>query len=255
MKNSEKLKDSMRPGSVYRRQELDGFSTAVDRDLKKLVKSGAVRKLAYGLYYRPQKNARRDAPADERGLIQAFLKTDDFLMTSHNDFSDLGLGLARIHDDHLVYNHKRSGDFALGGRRFKFRIVPAFPKKSSKEYLLVDLLNNLRHAPGDAALVLQNLKSRLAEFDEDNLQKNLDRYGRPAAKAVIKRIARDRRAGTALRIIDKEDGRADLRYWLDKSPAERVGAVELLREQYYSLSGRKKLPRLVHAVQVMDRCA
>jgi len=253
MKNVEKLKGAMRPGRVYRRQDLEGLTTAVDRDLKTLVASGEVRKLGYGLYYRPRKNPSGDTPPDERELVRAFLKTDDFLLTSYNNFVNLGLGLKQIYSHRLVYNHKRSGNLTVGGRRLTFRLVPAYPKKLSKEYLLVDLLNQLMELPDDVGRVLKRLRSHLSEFDEDKLRKNLKLYGRPAARDILKRVARERRERMPVRVVGKEDDRADLRYWLGRSPVERVDAVEVLREQYYAISGNKTLPRLAHAVHVMDR--
>ena len=81
--------------------------------------------------------------------------------------------------------HKRSGDFSLGGKHFKFHMVPAYPKTLSKEYLLVDLLNNLKHLSENTDLVLRNLKSRLHQFDRDSVQKLLERYGRPAARNAL----------------------------------------------------------------------
>lgn len=63
------------------------------------------------------------------------------------------------------------------------------------------------------------------------------------------------RAEMPLRIVAKNDDRADLRFWLGKSSAERVDAMEFLREQYYALSGHKTLPRLARAVQVTERRA
>lgn len=69
-------------------------------------------------------------------------------------------------------------------------------------------------------------------------------------QAVI--AERIKRAGMPLRIVDKEDDRADLRFWLGKSAAERIAAVEFLRSQLYALSGLKTLPRLAHTVQVRD---
>jgi hypothetical protein len=185
MKNAEKLKATLRPGRVYRRQDLGGLTTAVDRDLKTLVKSGAARKLGYGLYYRPRKNPFGDTPPDERDLVRAFLKTNDFLLTSDNYFTQLGLGLTQLYNNHVVYNHKRSGEFILGGQRFRFRVVPAYPKKLSKEYLLVDLLNNLRRLPDDASLVLANLKHHRNEFDQTKIGENLARYGKPVARAAL----------------------------------------------------------------------
>ena len=185
MKNAEKLKTSMRPGRVYRRQHLKDFSTAVDRDLKSLVASRDVKKLAGGLYYRPRKNRFGDTPPDDRDLVRAFLKTADFLLTSRNHYNQLGLGLTQVYNTYLVYNHKRSGDFSLGGKHFKFRLVPAYPEKLSKEYLLIDMLNNLKHLPDNTDLVLRNLKSRLNQFDQAGVKKQLERYGRPAARRAL----------------------------------------------------------------------
>lgn len=187
--NSEKLKRAMAPGRVYRRQELEGVTSAVDRDLKMLVDRGLVKKLAGGLYQRPRKNAFGDAPPEERDLVRAFLKTDDFLLTSNNNYSLLGLGLTQVYSTHVVYNHKRAGLFALGGRRFHFRRVPAYPRKLSREFLLVDLLNNLRHLPDAADRVLQSLKSRLNEFDRKKVRVHLERYGSARARRVLSRDA------------------------------------------------------------------
>jgi hypothetical protein len=185
MKNAEKLKDAMQPGQVYRRQDLEDSSTAVDRDLKTLVARGDVQKLAGGLYYRPGKNPFGVTPPDDRGLVRAFLKTDDFLLTSYNHFNQLGLGLTQVYNHYVVYNHKRSGDFTLGGKRFMFRMLPAYPHELSKEFLLVDLLNNLKRLPDNTDLVRRNLKSRLGEFNPEAVRECLAQYGRPASRTAL----------------------------------------------------------------------
>jgi hypothetical protein len=185
LRNDEKLKNSMRPGRVYRRRDLERFSTAVDRDLQTLVEGGEVKKLAGGLYCRPRNNPFGAVPPDDKDLARAFLKTDDFLMTSYNHFNQLGLGLTQVYNYAVVYNHKRGGDFSLGGKRFTFRVVPSYPRKLSREFLLVDLLNNLRRLPDDAALVLRNLRSSLNQFDPERVRKCLARYGRPAARTAL----------------------------------------------------------------------
>lgn len=185
MKNAKKLKDAMRMGRVYRRQDLGGLTTAVDRDLKTLVESGEVRKLGYGLYCRPKRNALGAEPPDNRDLIRAFLKTDDFLLTSYNHLTDLGLGLTQVYNNYVVYNHKRVGEFRLGGKRFKFRLVPAYPKALSREYLLVDLFNHLRKLPDDVAAVRKNLPYHLGEFDREKVSECLHRYGNPTARREL----------------------------------------------------------------------
>lgn len=188
MKNAEKLKSFMQPGRVYRRQDLEVCSTAVDRDLRTLVDSGAVLKLAGGLYYRPHENAFGFTPPEEHDLVRAFLKTDDFLLTSYNYFNQFGLGLTQVYNTALVYNHKRAGEYSLGGKKFEFRLVPAYPHKLSREFLLVDLLNNLKRLPDNTADVLKNLKVRLKEFDRAALTVCLERYGRPGAKNILRHI-------------------------------------------------------------------
>ena len=56
-----------------------------------------------------------------------------------------------------------------------------------------------------------------------------------------------------IRTSSKEDEAATRRFWLDKSPEERLDAVEFLREQYYVIRGYKKVPRLVKELHVVER--
>lgn len=188
MSNALTLRKAMSPGKVYRRQELKGFTTAVDRDLKALVKNGAVKKLHAGLYCLPSKSPLGLKPPSNEEIVRAFLKTDDFLVTSYNHFNRLGLGLTQLYNNHVVYNHKRSGNFVLGGRQFKFRMVPAFPTRLSKEFLLVDLLNNLASLPDNTELVYRHLKKELAEYDRGAFRECLEKYGRPPARKAIEAI-------------------------------------------------------------------
>jgi hypothetical protein len=187
MTNAEKLINSMQPARVYRRRDLESCSTAVDRDLHTLVASGKVRKLAGGLYYRPGKNAFGVPPPEEKELARAFLKTDDFLLTSYNYFNQFGLGLTQVYSTTLVYNHKRTGEYLLGGKRFQFRLVPAYPAELSREFLLVDMLNNLKHLPDNTAGVLENLRSRLKGFDSAALAVCLIKYARPGVKNIFRK--------------------------------------------------------------------
>lgn len=63
-------------------------------------------------------------------------------------------------------------------------------------------------------------------------------------------VARDR---APVRMVDREEEGADLAYWLGRPPGERVAAVELLREQYYAMSGYRSLPRLARELQLKER--
>lgn len=91
------------------------------------------------------------------------------------------------HKKSHAYNHKRSGDFTLGGKRFTFRLVPAYPHELSKEFLLIDLLNNLKRLPDNTGLVRRNLKSHLSEFNLKAVRECLARYGRPASRTALEK--------------------------------------------------------------------
>src|SRR5579872_1295863 len=143
MSTLEQLKRRLKPGHAYRRADLARWSTSVDRHLKQLVESGVLKKLSGGLYAYPKETVFGQAPAKDSDVVSAFLKDDRFLLASPNAYNSLGVGTTQLYDKTVVYNHKRHGEFQLGGRTFAFRVKPRFPKSLTKEFLLVDLVNNL----------------------------------------------------------------------------------------------------------------
>jgi hypothetical protein len=80
--------------------------------------------------------------------VAGFLKDHRFLLASPNAYNALGVGTTQLYDKTVVYNHKRHGQFSLGGRTFDFRQKPSLPKKLTREFLLVDLANNLDRRHG-----------------------------------------------------------------------------------------------------------
>ena len=92
----DQLKRHIRPGRVYRREDLLPWSHSVDRHLKKLTVEGTLQKLRTGLYYCPRKFEFGQAPAGEHELVKAFLRTDHFVITSPNLYNQLGLGTTQL---------------------------------------------------------------------------------------------------------------------------------------------------------------
>src|SRR5271170_4957177 len=170
MRKFDEFAKKLRPGQVYRRADLAAWSTSVDRHLKQAVEARALTKLAGGLYYAPKQTAFGAAPAEDEKLVSTFLKGSPFLMASPNAYNGLGVGTTQLHNKTVVYNHKRHGKFALGGRIYDFRMKPAFPRKLSREFLLVDLVNNLDELGEDAQEVLQRVKDRLPASDATRLK-------------------------------------------------------------------------------------
>jgi len=177
MTKLDELKRHLKPGGVYRREDLARWSNAVDRHLKQLVESSVLTKLAGGLYACPKETAFGPAPANDDALVEAFLKDRRFLLTSPNAYNSLGVGTTQLYDQTVVYNHKRHGEFQLGGRKFSFRVKPHFPKSLTREFLLVDLVNNLDTLVESKSEVLDRVKERAAAFDDPRLRRAVRDYG------------------------------------------------------------------------------
>jgi hypothetical protein len=182
MTKAQELKSHLRPGQVYRRQDVAAWSNAVDRHLKELVKEGTLTKLSGGLYAYPKDTVFGKAPAKDEKLVETFLKDRRFLLASPNAYNRLGVGTTQLYDKTVVYNRKRHGHFSLGGRTFDFRVKPAFPRKLTREFLLVDLVNNLDQLAESKEEVLARVKARVASYDRSRLQRAAREYGSMRAK-------------------------------------------------------------------------
>ena len=182
MTKLDELKLHLKPGSVYRREDLARWSNAPDRHLKQLVESGVLTKLRGGLYAYPKETAFGPAPANDATLVEAFLKDKRFLLASPNAYNGLGVGTTQLYDKTVVYNHKRHGLLSLGGRTFDFRVKPTFPKKLNREFLLVDLVNNVDRLAESKNEVLARVKERAASYDLARLQRAARDYGNVRTK-------------------------------------------------------------------------
>ena len=182
MNKLDQLKQHLKPGQPYRRADLARWSKAVDRHLKELLADGTLTKMSGGLYYRPKRTAFGEAPPEDEELVRTFLKDHRYLLASPNAYNRLGVGTTQLYDKTVVYNHKRHGTFSLGGRKFDFRVKPAFPKKLSREFLLVDLVNNVDQLAESKDDVLNRVKHQAAQSDHARLQRYARDYGNVRTK-------------------------------------------------------------------------
>ena len=183
------LAGELRPGHVYRREDLARMSTAVDRHLRELVASGRLRKLAQGLYHAPKPSSFGPLPPDDEQLLGSFLRDKDFLVFSPSAYNSVGVGTTQLYNHTLVYNHKRHGVFKLGNRQFDFRVKPRFPKKLTPEFLYVDLLNNLDELAEDREVVLRQARGKFVSFDSARLQRAVDSFGSVATRKRLREWA------------------------------------------------------------------
>ena len=184
----ELLRQHIKPGDVYRRSDLEYFSTAIDRHLSQLVQEGTLLRLSQGLYHAPQFSKFGAVPPSDNLLVERFLKDDEFLMLSPNFFNSLGLGLTQLYNTTWVYNHKRKGEFRLNGKLFEFKLKSSFPTQLTKEFLLVELLNSLDYLADNLDLV--GLSKKVEDFDSAALMQMAQKYGSGRARKILKTILR-----------------------------------------------------------------
>jgi hypothetical protein len=186
----EALRQHIKPGQVYRRSDLEYYSSAIDRHLSMLTKDGSLLKLNQGIYYAPRSSKFGMVPPDDAVLVESFLKDSDFLLVKPNFFNALGLGFTQLYNTTWVYNHKRKGEFKLNGKTFEFKIKSSFPNKLTKEFLLVDLLNNLDELAENQNKALRNLPNKLSDFNGHELLRVTQQYGSGKTKQLLKSIFR-----------------------------------------------------------------
>ncbi len=177
MNRLDELRQHLKHGKVYRREDLAKWSTSVDRHIKQLMALEELVKLSPGLYLHPKKTVFGKAPADDTSLVAAFLKDKRFLITSPNAYNALGVGTTQLYNETVVYNHKRHGHFRLGGRKFEFRRKPSFPEKVTEEFLLVDLMNNLDQLAEDEPSVVSRVKEKSERLNGKSLKHAAHEFG------------------------------------------------------------------------------
>ncbi len=165
------LLSKLTAGEVYSWSDLESLSGSLGRDLKQLQKEGHLKKVGPGLYLLPKNSRFGKVPATTEKLVSSFLKTDDFLLALPNLYNGLGLGLTQLKNQVFVYNKKRHGVFKLSNRNLHFKLkAKGYPKKLTKEYLLVDLVNNLDDVGEDPALLLKKVVDNVQENKFNNAQ-------------------------------------------------------------------------------------
>lgn len=188
MSKVDTLEQKLKPGRVYRRQDLEKYSRSVDRHLQQMTKKHVLQKLAGGLYYYPKKTSFGNLPPEDEELVRAFLKDDNFYLATLNAYNSLGVGTSQLYNEKLVYNCKRDGRHTLNGRHFYFIKRVKFPKNSSPEFLLVDLVNNLELLAEDRNVLRKNVGDKAMQMDRSKLAKAVYSYGGARTKKFFEEL-------------------------------------------------------------------
>jgi hypothetical protein len=176
----------LKPGAVYRREDLESLASGdTDYLLKKLCKANALKKVQNGLYYCPVFTDFGEKFPNERLLLKSFLKSNRFLCVSPNDYNSLGLGTTQLYNMTYVYNGKRNGLFEFLGRKYRFFKKFDFPSRVTREFLVVDMINNLKLLAEDEEKVKQTFSEGVSNFDAKALCAMAERYGKVGTRKFI----------------------------------------------------------------------
>ncbi len=183
---SQAVQPQFEPGRAYRTRDLRRWSANPTRLARRLVDEGKLREAAHGLYYAPVATRFGLAPASDEELLRAFLGSERFLVTGPPYWNALGLGSTAMFAVKLVYNHQRTGEFELDGRRFLLRRV-YFPERPTAEWFIVDLLEHHEMAGAALSELRSGLVAKLRGgcWDGERLREMAREYGTRATQALV----------------------------------------------------------------------
>ena len=179
------LKRHLKRGQVYRRSDMERWSSSVDRHIAELLKDGTLEKVGPSLYYYPKRNIFGKEPADTKMLVKKYLKDNRFLITSFNQYNGLGVGTTQLYNHIIVYNHNKSGDVKLGNKVIMFKKRSTFPTETSKEFLMVDLVNNLPELAEDQSEILNHVYQTLPKMNNSSMNSALKKYGTAKTRKIL----------------------------------------------------------------------
>lgn len=177
----------LEPGRVYRTRDLLGHGANAPRLARRLTKEGKLTRLAHGLFAAPKPGRFGAVPPRDEALMTAFLDGSPFVFTGPERWNALGLGSTASFAAQLVYNTRRSGEFAFAGRRFLLRRV-AFPERPTAEWYVVDLFEHADEAGASREELAAALRRAVQRnvFDAERLRGMAERFGSKATVALVK---------------------------------------------------------------------
>ena len=173
-------------GKVYRTEDLSRWTSNPSRLVSRLVKAGELVRVAKGMYVKPERNRFGVMPATAAELIGALVKHTPFIFSGPTYWNALGVGSTAMFPVQLVYNTKRSGDYVLGGRRFRLS-RQRFPSAPTPEWFAVDLIAHRDEVGLDDETLMRGLTHAITEgtLSATGLEAMATEYGtRPTQQLV-----------------------------------------------------------------------
>ena len=94
-------------------------------------------------------------------------------------------GTFNIPSGTTVSDQSLKTSFMLGGKIFEFRLKHKFPRELSKEFLFVDLLNNLNELAEDRDNLLKSVKEKVLAEPQPQMKRAFNAYGGERTKSLF----------------------------------------------------------------------
>lgn len=181
-----RLQLPLEPGRVYRPKDFAAQAKNPTVVFERLVDERKLERLGFGLYYCPREGRFGPRPPDDDALLTAFLSGREYVLSGPTFWNGLRLGTTGVSARPIVYNKTRSGVLNVGRRTFEFRRV-AFPKKPTREWYAVDLVNHARQAGAAVEDLVEPLAAALREssLDRGAFFSAVDEYGTRSTKKLV----------------------------------------------------------------------
>lgn len=184
-------------GKVYRTEDLARWTQNPARLVKRLVQEGEFVRVAKGMYLKPEQNRFGVMPPTAEELVGALVKHTPYVFTGPKYWNALGVGSTAMFPVQLVYNTKRSGDYRLGGRRFRLS-RQRFPDTPTPEWFAVDLIAHREAVGLDDETLVRGLAHAISDgtLSPTTLDEMAAEYGTRPTKHLVARARRKAAAPT-----------------------------------------------------------
>ena len=185
-KNRPKSPFSPTVGKVYRTEDLAQWTSNPSRLATRLVKAGELTRLSKGMYVKSERNRFGVMPPTAVELVGALVKHTPFVFTGPTFWNALGLGSTAMFPVQIVYNTKRSGDYVMGGRRFRLR-RQRFPDAPGPEWFAVDLIEHRGEVGLEDATLMRGLVHAITDgtLSSTALEAMAAEYGTRATQQLV----------------------------------------------------------------------
>ena len=183
-------------------------SMALSKALSRLTKSGRIKRLKRGIYYKPKKTKYGELKPDENEILKNILYKKNKrigYITGVKLYNRLGL-TTQVANEYQIAVNKLKKDIEVGKTIINFiRVNPPISENNYKLLQYLDVLKNIKNIPGsDKNTVYKKIKNIILKLKNSEINKMIELAGyyRAGTNALLGTILQDK-ANINLKELEK----------------------------------------------------